>query len=285
MLKRKMSIAAISFASLVTTSSLMAQSIEPGAEKIGKQITDFESKLPPAAPNSNQARQQNQALRTQPGQAPSQPAQVINQPVQAGTRTGQPLPADGLENQRYEARRVPTEASQQGPTVQEAITSKLRQANDAEIELAEMAQERSDNDEVKELAKTIVKDHEALNQKLQSGKQGQGKGREDKNITAANAQAATVPEQLCKIGEQACQNALEMTKEMLSKKEGQNFNMAFLGQQIFAHTMMLAELKAIESVGPQELQSVAQEAIQKTESHLKTAKELAMKLEDDRKKS
>ncbi len=89
--------------------------------------------------------------------------------------------------------------------------------------------------------------------------------------------------QLCKFGEQACDNALKMTKEMLGSYEGQDFNMAFLGQQCVAHTMMLAELKAIESVGPQELKQIASRAAGKVQQHLDKAKSIAQKLEDDRK--
>lgn len=68
---------------------------------------------------------------------------------------------------------------------------------------------------------------------------------------------------------------------MLGEYQGQDFNMAFLGQQCVAHTMMLAELKAIESEGPQEMRSVAQEAKTKVEQHLEKVKQLAKKLEDD----
>ena len=87
------------------------------------------------------------------------------------------------------------------------------------------------------------------------------------------------------IAEQACDNALKMTKETLNEHDGRDFDMAFLGQQCFAHTMMLAELKAIQSSGPEELQEVAEKAISKVENHLEKVKQLAKKLADDRSKS
>ena len=99
-------------------------------------------------------------------------------------------------------------------------------------------------------------------------------GRMDRN--------AMVPMQLVKVMDQACDNSLQMTKEMLQQYQGQDFAMAYLGQQIVAHTTTLAELQAIESQGPQELKSIAQEAATKVKGHLEQAKQLANKLEDDR---
>ena len=91
-----------------------------------------------------------------------------------------------------------------------------------------------------------------------------------------------VPPMLCTVLEKACENNLEMTKQMLQKYEGQDFKMAFLGQQIVAHTACLAELKAIESFGPAQLKAIAQQASPKIQEHLDMAEQLAKKFEDDR---
>lgn len=184
-----------------------------------------------------------------------------------------PTSQDQTDSGRYEARRTSTDSRQQQPTVTQAIVQKLQKANENEIELAKMAMQKTDHSELKQLTQTIVRDHEALNQKLQ----------QFSNQNQANSKGQRVPTQLCQIADQACDNAMKMTKDMLTKYEGQDFQMAFLGQQCVAHTMMLAELKAIESTGPKELQPIAQEAISKVEKHLEKAKQLAKKLEDDEK--
>lgn len=88
--------------------------------------------------------------------------------------------------------------------------------------------------------------------------------------------------QVKKIMLTAGQNHLELTKQMLQEYQGQDFAMGYLGQQIGAHTWMLAELKAIQDIGPQELQQTAEEAARMTQEHLQTAKQLAKQLEDDR---
>ena len=246
-----------------------------------------------------------------PGQPGTQPSQPLQQPGQPNTLpdqiTDQSTRTQNEQGDRYEARRVPTNASQQqGPTVKEALTQKLIKTNEAEIELAKLAQQKSNNQEVKQLAQTLIQDHQAFNQTLQQhasrSQLGQSQTSSESNVTTGNQPGTqsqqhrgqqpgermtaspenTVPRQLCQIGEQACDNALKMTKDMLNQYEGQDFDMAFLGQQMVAHTMLLAELQAIESSGPQELQPIVQQASGKVKSHLAHAKQLAQKFEDDR---
>lgn len=107
-----------------------------------------------------------------------------------------------------------------------------------------------------------------------------GEGRRE-GAEAGNRNAM-VPGQLVQIMDQACDTSLNMTKEMLQKYEGQNFAMVFFGQQCVAHMMMLAELQAIQSHGPEELKSLAGETAGKVQTHLDKAKQLAKQLEDDR---
>lgn len=165
-----------------------------------------------------------------------------------------------------------SQITQSGKTVSQAIVEKLKKANEAEIEIAKMAQQKANNEEIKQLTKTIINDHEMLNKEL-----------EQVSITTASQPGVqlTVPPELCEIMAQACENNLQMTKDMLSKYEGQDFQMAFLGQQAVAHGMMLAELKAINSTGPDSLTSFTETAIKKVEMHLEKTKQLAKKFEKD----
>ncbi|WP_442510022.1 DUF4142 domain-containing protein [Novipirellula sp. SH528] len=244
-----------------------------------------------------------------PGQPVTQPQQPLEQPGQPNTLPGQitnqPTGTQTDQGDRYEARRVASSTpQQQGPTVKQALVQKLIKENEAEIELAKLAEQKSDNQEVKQLAQTLIREHQAFNQTLQqhagqqhAGNSPTGQSQANRNTPPGNqagtqsqlqndatprSAANTVPRELCQIGEQACDNALKMTKEMLGNYEGQDFNMAFLGQQTIAHTMMLAELQAIESAGPQELQPIVQQASSKVKRHLEETKQLAKKLQDDR---
>lgn len=231
------------------------------------------------------------------------------------------------DSQRLQGRRTGADNYGQGITVQQALVRKIQKSNEAEIELAKMAQQKTDNQELKQLTQTIIQDHQALNQQLQQvagqdrqvagrGQSGQGQLTQRQNDRALNdrdparsadrlanrdpsneppgapggratrsmnRQSQTVPPQLCQIMEEACDNAMQMTKEMLNQYEGQDFQMAYLGQQIVMHTIMLAELQAIQSNGPEQLQTIAKQASEKVQNHLEKAKQLAKKLEDDAK--
>jgi len=87
--------------------------------------------------------------------------------------------------------------------------------------------------------------------------------------------------QVLAIEKQAGQNFGKSSTDMLSKYEGQEFDMGFLGFQIGSHTWALAELKAIEKVGDPEFQKIVAQATVTVEQHLKQAQQLSMKFEND----
>ena len=209
------------------------------------------------------------------------------------------------------------DSNQSATTVKQAIAKKLMMANKAEIELAQLAQQKSKNQQVSQLADTLISDHRNLNEKLQqwAPAEGNAAGRNSNNqrgsgnqpgIQPANQQQPTnqpqsttnqqnpnrqgtaqggsnqtVPQTLCKIMDQASSNALSMTKEMLQKYEGEEFDMAFVGQQTVAHMMLLAELKAIQDQNLDQISQIAGQAATTTEQHLEELKRLAKELKDN----
>lgn len=177
-------------------------------------------------------------------------------------------------------------SSHQGDiSIEQALVNKLRKANDVEIDLAKLALQQSDNDEVKKLAQQLIADHQSMNQNLEKVHEAAKHQDADKKTDDHVYSSVMIPVEFCKLGERACENNLKLTKEMLSDYKGQDFNMAFLGQQCVAHTMALSELRAIETEGPQALKETANEGAKKVDEHLKAIKKLAKKLEDDRKPS
>ena len=204
---------------------------------------------------------------------------TLDRPDRTAT-TGQ---KDRAESNKLEA------SNQLGTPLVEALARKLQQGNKAEIELAKLAVEKSEQQEIKQLAQTIISDHSQLNKQLDQFLNGNSAGQNSSEELRANRTAgrsagandsAMVPNELCDLMKKASDNSLQMTKQMLQKYDGQDFAMAYLGQQIVAHTMMLAELKAIESSGFQPLHSIVKTAIKKTEDHMQTAKQLAKNFED-----
>ncbi len=87
-----------------------------------------------------------------------------------------------------------------------------------------------------------------------------------------------VPHMLVALTDQTCDNEQQLTKKMLEKHEGSDFDMAYIGQQIVAHNCMLAHLQALKSSGPQELQQLASQGEQETQKHLDKAMKIAEEL-------
>lgn len=100
------------------------------------------------------------------------------------------------------------------------------------------------------------------------------------NNRAASAGGMTgnVPHMLVALTDQSCDNELQLTKKMLEKHDGENFDMAYIGQQIVAHTCMLAHLQALKDSGPQELQQLVAQGEQATRQHLDKATKIAEEL-------
>jgi predicted outer membrane protein len=238
--------------------------------------------------------------------------------------------------ERSGARTPHTTRPQAGDDLTKLFATKMFLGNHAEIELSQMAVQKSANEEVKQFAQTLIKDHKMLNEKLTAfvpqhvmqKVKASGDTRHSQADPSADRPGETAPEtredqfaeqqpdrdevqeadpatqqddrttalrpdyegapvvdKLCEITIEACNNKLTATKEMLNQYSGQDFDMGFIGTQISCHVEMLSQLKAIEDVGTPEFQQLVGNAKTSVEQHLKTAKALAKKLEDDRKAS
>jgi len=175
------------------------------------------------------------------------------------------------------------------------LAGKMMLANSQEIEIGKMVAKHASHNDVRQFAERLVEEHQGLNEELKQRMPELAKNLKlctaSQTAKRADQQKATDQQharggsyQLLCITEQAAQNHLDMTTKMLKRYEGQeqDFAMAFLGQQIAAHTWLVAELDAIVSAGPEELRPLAERAMQVSQGHLEKARQLAQKYEDDR---
>lgn len=199
------------------------------------------------------------------------------------------------------------------------FADKLMLANQSEIELSQIAAQKSSNQEVKQFAEKLIQEHRQLDQKLQQlapaaaerfAERRRPGGRlvdrladrldversadrpaSDRIVNDRPAQIRTSARdvaahdalnKLCMINHEACENHRQLSKQMLESYQGQDFDMAFLGMQIGQHAWLLSELKALDGVGTPEFQEVVTQARQNVEQHLQHAQMLSKKLEDDR---
>ncbi len=219
------------------------------------------------------------------------PALAIAQQQRAPARQDQPSAA-GREVRQ--AQQSPQQTDQQADQLAAYFADKILLANHCEKELSKIAQERSQNAEVKQFAQALIDDHMRLDQHLaQIAPQAVARFAEHHRARAAGEpiQVRTSAEeraehdvltQLRAINHRAAQKNLALSKQLLEQYQGQDFDMAFLGMQIGAHAWLLSELEALEGVGPSEFQQFVASTSKQVEEHLERAQALSKKFEDDR---
>lgn len=87
-------------------------------------------------------------------------------------------------------------------------------------------------------------------------------------------------QQLLDIERRAIENNHKLTKQMVTDKQGKQFDMCYLGAVIGSHHWMHSELNAIQNVNSPQFTQIVDEADNKIQQHLGTAKELAKKMQD-----
>jgi putative membrane protein len=134
-----------------------------------------------------------------------------------------------------------------------AFIKDVNQANRAEIALAEVAQQKSQNPEIKQLAQQIRDDHQQANQKLQA---------------IAQAHNITLDQEL------GWMQKREQTK--LEKLSGAEFDKAYATAMLKDHHTDIAKFqKASQDIQETDVKQFAQEILPKLKAHLRHAEEAA----------
>jgi predicted outer membrane protein len=102
-----------------------------------------------------------------------------------------------------------------------------------------------------------------------AGRQGQGPGQGP----------------MMQIHKEAAQKCLQRTRDLLSESQGDEFDMAYIGQQIVGHIQMIAKLEASQDHVSPELQQVIRQGAQGAEQHLKQAQTIADEIKSGAKSS
>ncbi len=304
------------------SSSVMAQEFKPGQ-------TVEDNRVVQPGDNDNQGRGSSQSSSGQRGSSQSSQSQTQSTPgsVQASNLSGQQ-----------------GQSGQHGQQLQHILVRSLIQKNQGEVEMGQLAQQHSQNQEVKEFAQHMIQSHTQLIQEMQglntgsassqgatSGAQGQSSrstqgstsgsdsaesgntraggsdssanpggvanrsGQGDSSAAGQSGSTTTqsrqqggsqagqqglsgVDSQLAAVMQEACEKHQQLTREMLTQYKGSEFDMAYIGQQIAAHTLMKADLQAVSDKGDQQFQQLAKKALTETEKHLQMAQSIANNL-------
>ncbi len=124
------------------------------------------------------------------------------------------------------------------------------QGGHAEVMLAEMAQKKGTNDQVKALAQRLDKDHSANNQELK---------------TVASAKGVTVPMTLDKEHQQL--------HDRLEKLEGASFDREYATAMVGGHKKMIALYEQAASSKDAQVKAYAEKTLPTLQEHLKMAQQ------------
>ncbi|BBO33435.1 DUF4142 domain-containing protein [Lacipirellula parvula] len=146
-----------------------------------------------------------------------------------------------------------------------------------EIALAQFAEQHAEHADVKEFAKALVAAHtnavasikkaapEVADLQLTSGK----------GITS---DSKSQHHQALAMLQQVKSECLALTEKELGEYKGNEFDQAFIGQQVGAHIGMLAQLRGSKDFASPELQKVISEGEKTTEAHMAAAKKIMSQL-------
>jgi hypothetical protein len=105
----------------------------------------------------------------------------------------------------------------------------------------------------------------------------------------AGAGGASAHDAMYQVAQREKEECLKMTQADLSKHEGAKFDKALVGQQCFAHTSMLAKLRALQTQSSSEFGQVLQELEKTTQQHKQqldeTMERLSAKAESEKSRS
>jgi predicted outer membrane protein len=223
-----------------------------------------------------------QAVQNPPAQ-PVQPGRVVGQPAQPGAvQPGRAVqPVQPVQPGRV-VERQPLQPGQALPAGQAAsgdqqIAACVYGHCRNEIEIAKLAQTKSQNEEVREFAEKMISEHTPGCQEMQrlAGQLASDTREQQPQRGAAGGQLDWVS-----IHKEIGQQCLNSVKKELSSKQGNDFDKCFMGQQIGAHMMVVDALKVLQNHASSELQPKLDKELQVAQQHLTLAKQIEQKLKD-----
>jgi predicted outer membrane protein len=198
-----------------------------------------------------------------------------------------------------------TGAAAEGDNLDNKIAVCLLLGNQEEVALAQFAQQKSQNEQVKKFAQQMIEHHQqaiskieqaapevaGLNLQLRGGAEGEAAA--SSNPTGVRPASAEEPvastaaagnvghnQRGAQLAQAVKQECLNLTQQELAQKQGVEFDKAYIGQQVCAHIGMLAELRGSKNFATGQLQQVITEGEQVTQQHLDQAKQIMSQLKD-----
>lgn len=187
-------------------------------------------------------------------------------------------------------RAIANAVAQQGGNLDAQIAACMLLGNQEEVALAQFAEQRAQNPEVKKFAQQMIEHHQQALAKIEQASPqvaslqlhlgGTAAGAQPGADQANRNQAASAQHQGIQLVKAVKQQCLELTEKELGAHQGAEFDKAYIGQQVGAHLGMLAQLRGSRDFASAELQPVIAESEKVTESHLAEAKKIMQQIKD-----
>lgn len=264
----------------------------------------FGSPAPNQSSSSAQMPQENPAASTKTNMTTPQSPQTRQQ---EGSSTESSSTPEIQDSHGSEYRQ------EDGRELTQLVAGKMYLGNQCVIQLAEMAQNRAENDEIKKLADELVSHHSDWNQKLRQfipssvvedgineSEPIVSSGRDDSQIRGDNeattdnsseenrvrvgrvdydSQVSPLVQKICEMEKSAFANAQETLRQEMEGVSGDEFERKLINLQCMKHQEMLACLKAIDQQDVGELNDIVDQAISQVENHLNRVEEIKSSLD------
>lgn len=154
--------------------------------------------------------------------------------------------------------------------------------NENEIALAEIAEQKAKDDDVKEFARKMVDEHtdflHKLNRAIRGPRNNQSSQQNRQYTQARGQQGLDLVALKHQLGEQCRQSA----SQELKQKSGEEFDKCYIGMQLGMHMQMLDTLKVMSRYASPDLDRIIEQGEESTQAHLDRAKEIMRSLEGQR---
>ncbi len=186
-----------------------------------------------------------------------------------------------------QAERAPQERTTQATqvnAVEKFFLGCLTQANQGEVALGRIAEQRATNKEVQAFAEQMVKDHSKMLTQLQQFAPAKAAATERREAAPEGARTAAGGQDtvhaIAKINEEIHKRCMTSAMEALESKKGEEFDKCYVGMQLAAHQHMADALAVLKNhATTPELRQVITQGSETTEQHLTHAKNLMKTLE------
>lgn len=263
---------------LSVASAISAWAQQAGAQQAGAQQRGGEDDF------SAQQRQRDEYdARARRGQTPTSPRA-------ASRGTANRPNGAARQDERYTARRATADYGEHAHTDQQ-LAAWLLVDNRGEIALAQLAQEKASNSDVREFAQHLIDDHSKTVEQLERFAGGRRRSRGGDERDTGNRRSGASEEfasggqarsaaglNLTRLKQQLGQQCLASAKRELEQKDDHEFDECFIGMQIAKHMEMIDTLKVFSHYASENLDQVIEEGEQAAEEHLEHAKKLIKQL-------